>query len=183
LIFKASEASLAATVAAFSSLVTFSTTSCLAVKYALSDDATASSSSAACFISPSSSDEQLGVGSSNNAFAYNEPDVILSSVLRRKAALISAVILINSAHVSGLVIFSDDLFFLALLVLDMPERRTLTFAVSFDASSTAAASASACSSSASFSATISLASVSASSAASTSCCKSSTSPDNVSTSP
>ena len=77
-----------------------------------------------------------------------------TKVFNENAVFISAVMLINSAHVSGFLIFPDDLRFLALLPPDKLESKAATFAAWAAASSAASASASACSSSACFSAAI-----------------------------
>jgi len=78
-----------------------------------------------------------------------------SSVFNENAVFISAVMLINSAQVSGLVIFPDDLRFLALLLLPVKlESKALTFAACVDASTAAAATVSAWSRAACFSAAI-----------------------------
>ena len=77
-----------------------------------------------------------------------------SSVFNKNAVFISAVMFINSAQVSGFVIFPDDLRFLALLLPVKVESRAKTLAAWVAASSAAASSASACSSSACFSAAI-----------------------------
>ena len=98
-----------------------------------------------------------------------------SKVFNENAAFISAVMLINTAHVSGFVIFPDDLRFLALLPLpDKLESNSATFAAWAAASSAASASASACSSSACFSAAILSISAASSAAATRAASKSAT---------
>ena len=84
---------------------------------------------------------------------------------------ISAVMLINSVHVSGFVKFPDDPSFLdlALLLLDKLESKALTFSACSAASAAASASVSACSSSACFSAAILSRSSASASASNLSC--------------
>ena len=92
-------------------------------------------------------------------------------MFNENAVFISVVMLINSAHVSGFVIFSDDLRFLALVLLVMFESKSAHLAARSDASAAAWASASASSSSACFSAAIlSSSSASASKSATASAC-------------
>jgi len=96
-----------------------------------------------------------------------------SSVFSETAVFISAVILINSEQLSGLVIFPDDLCFVAPATASSSsasicEKKALTFATCLDASTPAASSATACSCSACFSAAICLLSSTSAAAASTS---------------
>jgi len=118
----------AAAFAVANSLVALATASCAAVANALIEDSVASSSAWTALISSNSSSEQLGVVSSKIAVAKAAPSVMPSSVFNENAVFISAVMLINSAHVSGFVIFPKDLRFLPLLLADKLESKALTFA-------------------------------------------------------